>query len=88
MVKKINDEVKPTLKYLLTRDEKNRINEVKVFLDLDFREVNVTTDNYSYIDIFSELGGLSASLSGILASISVVFLISYNFQLSSLISRK
>ena len=80
--------VKPILKYQLIRAEKNRINEFKVFLDLDFSETVVTTSYYTTLDIFSELGGLSASIGGILAQLSVLFLISYNYQLSSLISRK
>lgn len=87
-VKKISDLIKPIKKDLLIRAEKNRINEFKVNLELDFTEVVVKQSYFTTIDIFSELGGLSASIGGILAQLGVLFLISYNYQLSSMISRK
>ena len=38
--------------------------------------------------MFKDLGGLSASFGKIVAQLGIVFLISYNYQLSSLIKRK
>jgi hypothetical protein len=51
----------------LVREEKNRINYFRVDLDFDFTQTVIKQHYFTTLDIFSELGGLSASIGAILA---------------------
>ena len=57
-------------------------------MEFDFTETNLRQSYYTTLDVFSQLGGLSASVGGILAQLSILFVMNYNYLLSSVIKRK
>ena len=79
---KITEEIKPVDLNQLRSEQKNKVNKFRLSLVFDFTETIVTQSYFTTVDIFSQLGGLFASIVGILTKLGVVYLIQYNLALS------
>jgi hypothetical protein len=85
---KINNKVKMLDMENLVKEEIKRVSSLRVNLLQNFAETKIRIHYIYFLDIFSELGGLVASVNSILGQLAFVFLISYFFSLSSMIKRK
>lgn len=55
---------------------------------MDFAETVIKIHYVTVLDVFSELGGLNASVNSIFGQLGILFLLSYFYSLSSMIHRK
>ena len=82
------DTIKPFKFESLVKEEIQRVNSFRVNFQINFVESVTSIEYFGFLDVFSELGGLNASVNSIMASIGVLFLISYFHSLSTMINRK
>ena len=61
-ISKLNNKIKALNKEDLVIDEVRRIDSFRVNLLMDFTEINIRKKYVWLVDIFSDLGGLSASI--------------------------
>ena len=64
---KLNNKIKSLNKEDLVKDEVRRINSLRINLLMDFTEKNIRISYVWFVDIFSKLGGLNASINSIMA---------------------
>jgi len=87
-IEKKNNKIKVIRKEDLVKEELSLINQFRLNLQIDFTETVIRIHYVTFLDVFSELGGLNASVNSILAQFGVLFLMSYFYSLSSMIHRK
>jgi hypothetical protein len=85
---KINNKIKMLDMKNLVKEEIKRISSIKVNLLQNFDETKTRIHYIYFLDIFSELGGMVASVNSVFAQFAFIFLISYFYNLSSMIKRK